>query len=170
MEGLKACQEKVEEVMRLFAYRLHGALTAAQPERERRCPCPVGTRKLPLLAAVGGGPYYFLRTLNERGRATVSEIAAELGVTLAAVTVLTNKLVRSGWVTRRRDVRDRRVVWVELTPAGKEILCQIQAVRDQVFTRYFGLLSDAEIDALTDIMKKVLAELQKEASDRGRER
>ncbi|MEW6572262.1 MAG: MarR family transcriptional regulator [Bacillota bacterium] len=165
MNNLKICREKVEEVMRLFAQRLRGALSdTAVPEEA----CSEG-KKLPLMAAAGGGPYYFLRTLAQRGRATVSEIAAELGVTLAAVTVLTNKLVASGWVSRWRDERDRRVVWLGLTPAGEGILYRIQAVRDQVFTRYFGCLSSAEIDALTDIMKKVLAGLQEEASDRGGE-
>jgi DNA-binding MarR family transcriptional regulator len=97
-----------------------------------------------------------------RGRATVSEVAAELGVTLAAVTALANKLVRTGWVGRYRDERDRRVVWMELTPEGREVLARAQAARREVFKRYFGCLSGEEVGVLCQMMKKVLVKLQQE--------
>uniref|UniRef100_A0A7C2EJT1 MarR family transcriptional regulator n=1 Tax=Ammonifex degensii TaxID=42838 RepID=A0A7C2EJT1_9THEO len=161
MNNLEACQEKVEEVMRLFARRLLRELVGPGEPGSGRCPCSPRGQRLPVHAALGGGPHYFLRALS-RGRATVSEMAAELGVTLAAVTALANKLVRTGWIGRYRDERDRRVVWLELTAEGREVLARAQAARREVFKRYFGGLSGEEVAALCQIMKKVLAKLQQE--------
>lgn len=163
MERLESCLTNVEEVMRLFARRLRKVvMDENRPERERACPCRPGGGKFPLFAAVGGGPYYFLRTLDESGRRTVSEVAAELGVTLAAVTVLANKLARSGWVCRRRDERDRRVVWLELTPGGRDVLARTQAARKEIFSRYFSDLTAEDVETLNRIMGAVLVKLQKE--------
>lgn len=161
MNSLEVCQEKVEEVMRLFARRLLRELVGPGEPGSRHRACAPGNQQLPVHAALGGGPHYFLRALS-RGRATVSEVAAELGVTLAAVTALANKLVRTGWVGRYRDERDRRVVWLELTPGGREVLARAQAARREVFRRYFGCLSQEEVDALCQMMKKVLVKLQQE--------
>ncbi|MEW6172780.1 MAG: MarR family transcriptional regulator [Bacillota bacterium] len=161
MNEVESCLAKVEEVMRLFSSRLkktvvgtagHGEESTEEGHHE----------ELPLYAAVGGGPYYFLRALGDKGRSTVSEVAAELGVTLAAVTVLANKLVGSNWIERRRDERDRRVVWMELTREGREVLAKAQAARKDMFSRYFAGLTAEDIKALNRIMEAVLAKLQEE--------
>ncbi|MEW6183236.1 MAG: MarR family transcriptional regulator [Bacillota bacterium] len=161
MNEVESCLAKVEEVMRLFSARLkktvvegagHGEESTGQGRHE----------ELPLFAAVGGGPYYFLRILGEKGRSTVSEVAAELGVTLAAVTVLANKLVSSNWIERRRDERDRRVVRMELTREGGEVLAQAQTARKDMFLRYFTGLTAEDIKALDRIMEAVLTKLQEE--------
>lgn len=164
MQDLKGCQEKVEEVMRLFALHL-GKAVVSELTGERMETLHQGRRqKLPLLAALGGGPYYFLRTLKECGRITVSGMAAELGVTLAAITVLANRLVRTGWVTRSRDKRDRRVVWLALTPVGEALLGRIEAVREEIFMQHFGDLSNQEVAVFSQIMDKVLTKLREKDS------
>jgi DNA-binding MarR family transcriptional regulator len=50
---------------------------------------------------------------------TMSETAAALGITTGTLTVAIDRLVRKGYVDRRRDGCDRRVVRVELTRKGK---------------------------------------------------
>ncbi|RJX16921.1 MAG: MarR family transcriptional regulator [Ammonifex sp.] len=163
MEKLDSCLANVEEVMRLFARRLRKTVVAdTGPKCKKAGPGLPRSVVLPLSAAVGGAPFYFLRTLDETVRKTVSEVAAELGVTLAAVTVLANKLARSGWVNRYRDERDRRVVWLELTPSGREVLARARAARKEIFARYFSGFSAEEIETLERIMGTVLAKLREE--------
>ena len=161
MAELEACQQKAEEAMRLLARRLNRVVesTTVSDAASRKAE---GKQGLPLLAAVGGGPYYFLRALARRGQATVSMMAADLGVTLAAVTVLANKLAQAGWVVRERNEQDRRVVWLSLTSLGREVLEYTQVVRKEVFSHFFRVLDSEEIAVLDRIMAKVLARLQEE--------
>jgi predicted ArsR family transcriptional regulator len=55
-----------------------------------------------------------LATLRDRGRATVGELAAELGLTTGAVSRMVNRLEGGGFVRRTRDPYDARRVIVEL--------------------------------------------------------
>jgi DNA-binding MarR family transcriptional regulator len=58
-----------------------------------------------------------LELLERRGAAmTAGELAGGLGLTTGAVTLLIDRLERAGFVTRRRDLADRRKVYVEVTP------------------------------------------------------
>ncbi|UWG97022.1 MarR family winged helix-turn-helix transcriptional regulator [Dehalobacter sp. DCM] len=50
---------------------------------------------------------------------TMSQVAADLGITMGALTLFIKNLVRKGYVTRQRDDRDRRIVNISLTRKGK---------------------------------------------------
>jgi len=51
--------------------------------------------------------------------ATPADLSVHTGVTRSAMTALLDALETRGLVVRRRDTRDRRVVYVELTEAGR---------------------------------------------------
>lgn len=76
--------------------------------------------------------YYVLRKLAENERINVSALATELDVSLSAVTALIDRLSRAGLVERQRDDADRRLVWLELTPHGREVFRQCQERRRKV--------------------------------------
>ncbi|WMJ80123.1 MarR family transcriptional regulator [Clostridium sp. MB40-C1] len=50
---------------------------------------------------------------------TMSEVAADLGITVGTLTASINNLVKKGYVERKRDDKDRRVVKITLTRRGK---------------------------------------------------
>lgn len=50
---------------------------------------------------------------------TMSEVAADLDVTVGTLTAAINNLVKKGCVERERDEDDRRVVKIQLTKKGK---------------------------------------------------
>jgi DNA-binding MarR family transcriptional regulator len=50
---------------------------------------------------------------------TMSEIAAELGITLGTLTIAVDKLIRKGYLERSRSDTDRRIVYITLTKRGK---------------------------------------------------
>lgn len=60
-----------------------------------------------------------LMYLLEKGNSTVSAIANYMGVTMAAVSSLVDRLVKADLLTRDRSETDRRVVYISLTPAGR---------------------------------------------------
>jgi len=99
--------------------------------------------------------YNVLRILRGAGKAGLpcKEIAVRLVTRDPDVTRLTDRLLRLGYAERRRSEKDRRVVRVTITKAGKEILAGLDdAVRD-LHLRRFGLLSRKKL-------KKFLATLQ----------
>ena len=68
------------------------------------------------------GRYGVMRVLyfSPEGRMSQNEIGENMNTTPASVTYLVDSLERDGLVARRPHPTDRRVTWVELTPAGIE--------------------------------------------------
>ena len=50
---------------------------------------------------------------------TMSEVAADLKITVGTLTTAINNLVKKGYVERKRTEEDRRVVLIQLTKRGK---------------------------------------------------
>lgn len=63
-----------------------------------------------------------VKGLEGRQPATISALADRLQLQHHSTVGLVDRLVRRGWVARRRDNRDRRGVLVELRPAGEAVL------------------------------------------------
>jgi DNA-binding MarR family transcriptional regulator len=61
-------------------------------------------------------------TVRRLGRANGRQLAAELGLTPAAVVGIGDKLERRGYLRRIPDARDRRITWFELTREGAAAL------------------------------------------------
>jgi len=75
-------------------------------------------RQMALLLVVG----------REGGLHTVRGLAARLGVSKPVVTRALNSLTAFDMVARRVDERDRRSVFIDLTPAGEAFLIAFEAL------------------------------------------
>lgn len=53
------------------------------------------------------------------GMKTMSEVAAEIGITMGTLTTAVDKLIKKGYVERNRSTSDRRIVNICLTNRGK---------------------------------------------------
>lgn len=53
------------------------------------------------------------------GSKTMSEIAAQLEITMGTLTIAVDKLIKKGYLERSRSTTDRRIVNVSLTQRGK---------------------------------------------------
>lgn len=96
-----------------------------------------------------------LRHLHRSGRSTVSAVAEALGVTRSAVTSLADRLVEAGLVRRDRDVDDRRVVWLDLTPEGHQRLAEIDSRRREWLRQRLAALDPAEQADLARLLRKL---------------
>lgn len=119
-----------------------------------------------MVSGITGSQFFVLQKINAKGRLTVSEVAEKLSVSLSAITALVDRLVQAGLVVRSRDDQDRRLVWIEATEKGKEILARCMEGRKQVAAKYFGQLSDEDLEKLLEIYGKVLITLKSEEKDR----
>ncbi|MGC4105790.1 MAG: MarR family transcriptional regulator [Thermomicrobiales bacterium] len=66
------------------------------------------------------GQMRLLITLFHEGPLTGQDLARALDVSAPTASVLAKKAFEEGWVERRRDEADSRVVWLELSPVGRE--------------------------------------------------
>ncbi len=104
---------------------------------------------------VTGSQYLVLKRLHENGNMTVSEVAEDLGVSLSAVTALVDRLCKAELANRRRDDKDRRLVWLEITALGKEKVEICDTSRRRVLHRYFSKLDDDDLSRLIEINEKL---------------
>jgi DNA-binding MarR family transcriptional regulator len=106
-----------------------------------------------------------LSTLERKGPRRITELAASEGVTQPTVTSLVASLVRAGYVERRSDPADKRVVMVALTDAGVAYIRRRRADNAQIIAGVLGQLSADELAALAAALP-VIERLQQLADDR----
>jgi DNA-binding MarR family transcriptional regulator len=89
-----------------------------------------------------------LLVLSLRGGASGQELTGVIGVGLATITGIVDRLAAQQLVTRREDPRDRRVRRIELTPAGHELIEGIITAGAEHQRR---LLERLDVPALTTV-------------------
>lgn len=98
---------------------------------------------------------YLLRLLDRRGALTMTALANSLGITLSGCTAVVDRAVEAGWVERKRDPADRRVVLVGVSPDGERALDDVRQTRARIFARYLTRLEPDEIETLTNLLSRV---------------
>lgn len=78
----------------------------------------------------------------------MSEVAADLKITVGTLTTAINKLIKKGYVERKRIEEDRRVVQVQLTKKGK--------LAYRIHEKFHKDMVKATIEGLTDEEEDVL--------------
>lgn len=79
---------------------------------------------------------------------TISDIAAMLDITLASVTVGVNKLINKGFLTKERNINDKRSVHISLSETGREM--------NEYHTYFHQKMIEGIEDELTDDEKAIL--------------
>jgi MarR family 2-MHQ and catechol resistance regulon transcriptional repressor len=76
---------------------------------------------------------HILDVLADEGDLTMQELARRMFKSVSTMTRVAGQLVRKGYIKRRQDPEDRRIVHVSITPQGKAIIAAIQ--RDLIETQ-----------------------------------
>ena len=104
-----------------------------------------------------------LTMLGDLGAMSVSEISKRLGIAKPNITPLIDRLIADGYVERRRDTRDRRVVNVVLLPAGEEKLAQIRETIVRQVMRWTSTIPEKdffELERALKVISEVLGNAQ----------
>jgi len=88
-------------------------------------------------------------------RLTMAEIAEKIGKDKSTVTALVDKLARLGYVTKKRDTEDTRVVYVALTYKGNQLKPVFDAISNEVLDTFYLDISEKEKEDLIRILNKV---------------
>ena len=86
---------------------------------------------------------------------TMSELSRMLLVSNGNATTVVDRLENDGLVRRTQSDADRRTVFVALTSAGLAQFETLAAEHERELTRVFGNVSEADLDTMTDILKRM---------------
>ena len=108
-----------------------------------------------------------LGTLNRTGPRRITDLATIAGIAQPSVTALVTTLERAGFVERRSDPADGRVVLVALTTAGSDCLRARRRANIEVFAQLIDTLPPDEAAALAAALPALehLRELADEQRD-----
>jgi DNA-binding MarR family transcriptional regulator len=98
-----------------------------------------------------------LATLERSGPCRLTALAASEGVTQPAMTQLVGRLAEAGLAIRCADPADGRVVHVQITDAGRELVARRRATRAERLSALLTGLSQADQDALAAALPAINA-------------
>lgn len=105
--------------------------------------------------------YNVLRILRGEGKPMPClEIGDRMIQVVPAMTGLLDRLEKQGFVQRERCTEDRRVVYVELTDAARELLQRMDDPVTELHKQLIGHLTQAELKELSRLLEKARASVQ----------
>jgi MarR family transcriptional regulator, organic hydroperoxide resistance regulator len=99
--------------------------------------------------------FLVLALLHKEGESKMSDLAASLKVTTPAMTGISDRLVRYGYISRSNDLHDRRVIKIKLTAKGFDLVKKIDEQRRQMIINIFGKISQADRQEYLRILTKI---------------
>jgi DNA-binding MarR family transcriptional regulator len=106
-----------------------------------------------------------LQEVAQPGQATPGALAAALHFSQATVTNLVDRLEALDLVERKRGERDRRQIWVVMTPKGRDVLAQAPDLLQSRFASRFKALPDWEQAMMIAMLERLNALLDAENID-----
>jgi MarR family transcriptional regulator, organic hydroperoxide resistance regulator len=99
--------------------------------------------------------FHILNYIGSSDRCRATDIANMMEVKPSAVTLMIDRLEAHQWVRRSQDAFDRRVVVIELTEEGKNILSKAKKISEEVLKHYLSNLSQDDLIRLLEIYEKL---------------
>ena len=96
-----------------------------------------------------------LEALYHLGSMTQGEVSSKILKSTSNLTTVIDNLERDGLVRRERDVKDRRVIYVHLTEAGRGKIEAVFPNHVAALVEEFSVLSAGEQDTLGELCKKL---------------
>jgi DNA-binding MarR family transcriptional regulator len=140
-------QKFSKEVLRVFP-SIHAKLLKGQP-------AVLSKGKITISQMV------LLELLYAKNESKMSDISDALGVTKSAVTGLTDRLIKAGFLQRTRLKTDRRIVKIRLTAKGLSIGSKLENYKLKMIRQLFKSISQKERTQYLNILKKIQTNLQK---------
>ena len=109
-----------------------------------------------------------LGQLKQHGRMSGRELAARLGVTPGTVIPPTDRLEERGYLRRVPDEADRRLTWLELTPAGEEFFRGLWLPIGQTVMQAISQFTPKDRQTLARLLNQIADQLEHAATPPGR--
>lgn len=102
-----------------------------------------------------GGQSRLLTIVAENDGITQRELAEILDVRPSSLTAMVGKMEQFGFVERKQDDKDQRVMHIYITDSGREVETKSKSVIQELVDSIFKNLSDEEIEQMLTITEKI---------------
>ncbi|NLW23031.1 MAG: MarR family transcriptional regulator [Tissierellia bacterium] len=102
-----------------------------------------------------------LQILINNGNLTIGELSQKMALACSTITDLIDRMEKNQLVVRRKDEKDKRVVRIEVLPAGHEIVKRVLEKRVEFLESKMASLTEEE----TDLLKEGLESLYNAIKD-----
>ena len=99
--------------------------------------------------------FLVLHIISRTGAQKMSFLAKEMGVSLPAMSGLINRLHKMGVIRRIYDQADRRIIRVDLTEKGKNLVKQVILQRQKMISDIFSAVRPQEREEFLRILSKI---------------
>jgi DNA-binding MarR family transcriptional regulator len=106
--------------------------------------------------------FVVLEALHRHGELNMTDMANFMNVTTAAMTGIVERLVRDGYVTRKHDPGDRRIIKICTTVKGLAIVKKVLEDRKKMTMKIFGMISQEERDSYLEILEHIRSHLMEQ--------
>lgn len=112
--------------------------------------------------------FFVLDFIFTNGPAKMTRLAKEFSVSLPAMSGLVERLCRMKLTSRNYDPRDRRIINITLSAAGKKIVANFRQQRESIIAEIFGQLPEKDRREYLRIILKIkdILDAQKAEKDR----
>jgi MarR family transcriptional regulator, organic hydroperoxide resistance regulator len=114
---------------------------------------------------VSMGHLHLMSMLDRHGELPMSRVAELLGVSDSNATGLIDRMEEHGFVERVRHPEDRRVVLVRISDRGRQILADVEVLRDDLVVRILGRLDTTQLERLALALEDVRSVVAEVAAD-----
>jgi DNA-binding MarR family transcriptional regulator len=102
-----------------------------------------------------------LKTIKENSPITASELASRLQMSPSALTQMTDRLIKSKFISRKNDKNDRRLILLFLTSDGENHLASILKIMEQKANQILDPISAQDLQTVVTIFENFLQNYEK---------
>lgn len=113
------------------------------------------SKQLAKISGLTAPQILLMREINTSPQVTIREIAKNINLSQATVTIILDRIEKRGLVTRVRSQSDRRKVHVELTDIGQQTLDSAPTLLQGHFVERFSTLAEWEQNMIISALQRV---------------
>jgi DNA-binding MarR family transcriptional regulator len=129
-------------------------IEAKQNLRELRIELAILNHRVGSRSEIKDTDFDCLDVITGHGPITPTSLARRIGVHLATMTGILDRLERGGWIVRDRDQRDRRAVMVRAVPGKQRGIIQLYGGMNSSLDQILDSYSDDQIDLIVDFLRR----------------
>ncbi|MCC7572343.1 MAG: MarR family transcriptional regulator [Candidatus Methanofastidiosum sp.] len=108
------------------------------------------------------GPFHFLMCIHENEGICQEDLSRELRLDKTTTTRTLQKLLTGGYISKEKNVEDKRMYRVYITLKGKELINNRKAIFSSLDKIMLGGLTNEEKDMLEKLLTRIAQNLIKE--------
>jgi DNA-binding MarR family transcriptional regulator len=110
-----------------------------------------------------GAQFAVLKNVADGTAQTAADLCRTMHYDTGSMTRMLDRLEEKAVLRRERCTEDRRVVFLRITETGNELLPQLRGAAVQVLGRHLAGFSPAEVEALKELLARMIQNGQQEA-------